>query len=118
LNSFKPDPTHSELNKVVFDFAVNALLKATKIEFPFLNFPVLSQIFDRLIFAVANPIFNYLQKIVTFTVISADVQKQLNEYNKNLNDYKAAVGENNDDKIKQSEAALKKAMDDLLNWTK
>jgi len=118
LNNFKPDPTNSAVNKAVFDFAVQALLKSVKVEFPFLNFPILSQIFDRLIFAITNPLFNYLQKIATFTVISSDVQKQLSNYNKSLDEYKVAIEEKNDEKIKASQASVQKAMDDLLDWAK
>jgi hypothetical protein len=118
LNNFKPDPTNSAVNKAVFDFAVQALLKSVKVEFPFLNFLVLSQIFDRLIFAITNPLFNYLQKIATFTVISTDIQKQLSNYNKSLDEYKVAIEEKNHEKIKASQANMEKAMDDLLDWSK
>lgn len=116
MNNFKPDPTHAAVNKSLFEMAVTALLKAAHLEYPFLNIPILGQIFDRLILSVADSIFDYLQKFVTFEVISLQTDHELNNYNKARDDLKAAVERGNADEIQAKQDQLKKALDGLVDW--
>ena len=116
MNNFKPDPTHAAVNKSLFEMAVSAFLKAAHLEYPFLNIPILGQIFDRLILSVADSIFNYLQKLVTFEVISLQTEHELNSYNKARDDLKAAIERGNENEIQTKQDNLKKALDGLIDW--
>ena len=116
MNNFKPDPINTAVNKSIFDMAVTALLKSTRVEFPFLNIPIIGQIFDRLILAVANSIFDYLQKLVTFQVITFQTEHELNNYNKAASELKAAIEKGNKDEIQSKQANFEKTFGDLIGW--
>lgn len=116
MNNFKPDPTNSVINKTIYSFAITAFLRAVKVQYPFLNIPVLSQIFDRLITAIANPIFNYLQKIVTFQVINMQTQAELDAYLKAQADLTSAIQKGTKDELQQKQKDFEKAFSDLISF--
>lgn len=116
MNNFKPDPTHSIINKTIYSFAITAFLRAVKNQYPFLNIPVLSQIFDRLIKAVAEPIFDYLQKMVTFQVISNQTQKELDAYMKAQAELVLAIKKGAKDELQQKQSDFEKAFSNLIGF--
>ena len=116
MNNFKPDPTNSIINKTIYSFAITAFLRAVKVQYPFLNIPVLSQIFDRLILAIANPIFDYLQKIVTFQVINMQTQAELDAYLKAQADLTLALKKGTKDELQQKQKDFEKAFSDLISF--
>jgi hypothetical protein len=116
LNNYKPDPTHSIINKTIYSFAITAFLRAVKVQYAFLNIPVLSQIFDRLVKAVAEPIFDYLQKMVTFQVISNQTQKELDAYMKAQTELAEAIKKGAPDELPQKQKDFEKAFSDLISF--
>jgi hypothetical protein len=116
LNNYKPDPTHSIINKTIYSFAITAFLQAIKVQYAFLNIPVLSQIFDRLVKAVAEPIFDYLQKMVTFQVISNQTQKELDAYMKAQAELADAIKKGATDELQQKQKDFEKAFSDLIDF--
>ena len=116
MNNYKPDPTNSIINKTIYSFAITAFLRAVKVQYAFLNIPVLSQIFDRLVKAVAEPIFEYLQKMVTFQVISNQTQKELDAYLKAQTELTDAIKKGAPDELLQKQKDFEKAFRDLIGF--
>jgi hypothetical protein len=104
------------LKILIYDVGVAATIAALKAQFPFLNLPIISAVFDKIVTAVANSLYTQLDKFVVIKVIDFQTQAQKDAYDSAVKELTAAHNSGDEDATNKAKEDFKKKLHDLIKF--
>lgn len=98
------------------DLGFAALKAAAKVYLPFLNWPVVSQLFDYILGKASDFLYVWFAELSTFTIIDHQTQSEKRAYQQSLVDLKKAEAQGDQNAIDQAHKKLKEDLARLVRW--
>lgn len=102
---------------LVYEVLKKAAISKMLVAFPFLNIPVIKQIFTFFTDKLLDKFYETLKEKQAFFIIDFKTQRELNEYNDALNELETTLGTTNDEgKINEARENFEKRLGDLISF--
>lgn len=105
----------SIIHSAIMDAALQATEKALEAQFPFLELPILHQVFDFAMKELFSQIDGIAEKVAAFSVIDAQTSAEAKAYQASVAELQAAIQKGDQNAIDQAQAAFEQAFGSAIH---
>lgn len=105
-----------KINNIIFEVVVGSVETYAKAQLPFLNWPVISQLFDYCVQKLASLIQVQLENFVAFSIINIQVESENAAYQQAIMDLQTAYHNGDSNAITQAEGNFRTTLSGLVHW--
>lgn len=112
----KADQVDAVIHTVVMQVALSAALTAAESAQPWLNTPVVRQVFEWLVTDGFSFIDKYIEQAAAFAVMDAQTSAEAQDYQTSVKNLKAAQASGNQDAIEKAKQDFRSTLSKLIHY--